>query len=61
MIWHSEQTKTVLDKLETNAGTGLTEEKAQAKLQKYGKNKLEEKPPRTLLQRLKKWLQDLFR
>lgn len=51
MIWHSEQAKAVLDKLETNPGTGLTEEKAQAKLQKYGKNKLEEKPPRTLLQR----------
>lgn len=51
MIWHSEQVRAVLDKLETNPGTGLTEEKAQAKLQKYGKNKLEEKPPRTLLQR----------
>lgn len=51
MIWHSEQTGAVLEKLETNRELGLSGQQAQAKLQKYGKNKLDEKPPRTLLER----------
>lgn len=51
MIWHSEQSQAVLSQLETDRDRGLTTEKAQAKLHKYGQNKLDEKPPRSLLQR----------
>ena len=51
MIWHSEQSQAVLSQLETDRDRGLTTEKAQAKLHKYGQNKLDEKPPRSMLQR----------
>lgn len=51
MIWHSEQPTAVLEQLETDQDRGLTTDRAQAKLHKYGQNKLDEKPPRTLLQR----------
>lgn len=51
MIWHSERPDGVLDKLKTDAATGMTTAQAEEKLRKYGQNKLDEAPPRTFLQR----------
>lgn len=51
LIWYSSPPEHVIKELNTDLGLGLTEAEATERLQTYGANKLNEKPPRTFLQR----------
>lgn len=58
MIWHSESPTAILEQLKTDATTGLTTFQASEKLHKYGKNKLDEAPPKTFFQRFLDQMKD---
>ena len=53
MDWYSKQLTQVEKELNTNFDTGLTSQQARERLERDGLNKLNEKPPKTFLQRLK--------
>ncbi len=48
-MWFMKSVETVLDEFEVNSVSGLKTQEAQAKLTKYGHNKLKAKPPKSLL------------
>ncbi len=58
MIWHNNDIAAVLDELNTDITTGLSDETASLRLQAYGENKLKEKKPPTLLQRFLRQMKD---
>ena len=60
MNWHTETLDKTQKLLDTDFTLGLTEAEAQARLQKNGPNKLDEKPPRTLLQRFLEQIKDVM-
>ena len=60
MNWYSEALDEVLKKLETDVRQGLSDEQAAARLEKYGPNKLQEKPPRTFLMRFIDQMKDVM-
>ena len=47
MNWHAEALEKIQETLKTDFKLGLTTAEADSRLQKYGLNKLNEKPPRT--------------
>ena len=49
-MWFSKSTRDVLKELNVDAGSGLSEKEALARLKKYGPNKLKEKKKKTILQ-----------
>lgn len=48
-MWFSKSQEEVLEELKVNSTSGLTEKEVQVRLEKYGKNKLKEKPPKSLI------------
>ena len=58
MIWHNNTQEDVLRALNTDREQGLSEAVAQERLAEYGENRLQEKPPMTLLQRFFGQLKD---
>lgn len=58
MIWHSERLDNIRRELGTNIETGLSAEQVHRRTQEYGANKLNEKPPRTWLQRFLEQMKD---
>lgn len=58
--WHSESLENVAKKLDTDVQQGLTSEQATERLEKYGENKLAEKPPRTYFQRFIDQMKDVM-
>ena len=60
MIWYSEKLERVFDELKVDSETGLTAEQAAEREHEYGPNKLNEKPPRTYLQRFLDQMKDVM-
>ncbi|HBN80659.1 MAG TPA: ATPase, partial [Ruminococcaceae bacterium] len=60
MNWHAESLDKVRESLQTDFKQGLTSAEAQARLQKYGRNKLNEKAPRTFFQRFMDQMKDVM-
>jgi Ca2+-transporting ATPase len=60
MNWHAAQIDEAAKELESNLETGLSSESAHARAEKYGWNKLDEKPPRTFLERFIEQLKDVM-
>lgn len=60
MNWHAEALEKVQETLKTDFKLGLTTAEADARLQKYGQNKLNEKPPRTFFQRFMDQMKDVM-
>ncbi len=60
MLFHSEQESTVLQTLQTEPTTGLTQEQAQQKLEQYGENKLQQKAKKTMFQRFLDQFKDVM-
>ena len=60
MNWHAESLDKVRESLQTDFKQGLTSAEAQARLQKYGCNKLNEKAPRTFFQRFMDQMKDVM-
>ena len=60
MIWYSEPLENVSKNLHTNTETGLTADQAVKLLETNGPNKLNEKPPRTFLQRFLDQMKDVM-
>lgn len=58
MIWYSSSPDQVVKELDTDLSSGLSESEASERLKTYGLNKLDEKPPRSLLQRFIDQLKD---
>ena len=56
--WHSMSLGEITARLETDRHRGLSSKEAQKRLQKYGPNQLEGKPPRPLILRLLDQLKD---
>lgn len=52
MNWYMDTKESVVKKLETNPSTGLTEKEANARLEKYGENKLQETSKKPFMQKL---------
>lgn len=50
--WHSLEVEEVLEKLQTSSEKGLSDQEAESRLEKHGKNKLPEAKNKTALQRL---------
>ncbi len=48
-MWFSKSQEEVLRELDVNVNTGLTGEEAQERLEKYGENKLKEKPKKSIV------------
>ena len=48
-MWFSKTQKEVLEELNVNPAVGLTSEEAEARLKKYGQNKLKGKPKKSLI------------
>ena len=48
-MWFSKTSKEVLKELDVNPSTGLSSEEAQKRLEKYGENRLKQKPKKSLL------------
>lgn len=59
-MWETLRKEEVLKKLNTNRKTGLKVEEVNARKQKYGKNKLEDKPKETLLVKFIKQFNDFM-
>ena len=51
MIWHSAELNDLINELGTDEKLGLTSEDAQRRLEKYGKNQLNQKKKKTMAQR----------
>lgn len=60
MNWYSKSLDQVAKELETDVQQGLTAEQVTERLEKYGQNKLNEKPPRTYLQRFIDQMKDVM-
>ncbi|HHV65674.1 MAG TPA: calcium-translocating P-type ATPase, PMCA-type [Peptococcaceae bacterium] len=60
MNWYSESLEQVAKELQTDVRQGLTSEEAKKRLEKYGPNKLKEKPPKTNLQRFIDQMKDVM-
>ncbi len=60
MIWYSEKAEKVLEVLGADPRSGLSAETAQERLQTYGPNKLQEKPPRSFIRRFFDQLKDVM-
>ncbi len=58
MIWHSETVAAVTEQLDSDTRCGLTAEQAAARLEQYGQNKLDEKPPRSFMARFLEQMKD---
>jgi Ca2+-transporting ATPase len=58
--WYSESLEHVAKELQTDIRQGLTAEEAKQRLEKYGPNKLKEKPPKTNLQRFIDQMKDVM-
>lgn len=59
MNWYAEKTDDVLRKT-GSSNDGLSEESAEKRLEKYGKNAIEEKPPKSFAKRFFEQLQDFM-
>lgn len=60
MNWYSESLEHVTKELETDIRQGLTAEQVAERLEKFGLNKLNEKPPRTYFQRFIDQMKDVM-
>ena len=60
MIWHSETIDEVLSALGSNAEKGLDEQQAARLMEEKGPNKLNEKPPKTFIQRFLEQMKDVM-
>ncbi|MBC8584029.1 calcium-translocating P-type ATPase, PMCA-type [Youxingia wuxianensis] len=60
MDWYSKQLTQVEKELNTNFDTGLTSQQARERLERDGLNKLNEKPPKTFLQRFLAQMKDVM-
>lgn len=60
MNWYSESLEHVTKELETEIRQGLTAEQVAERLEKFGLNKLNEKPPRTYFQRFIDQMKDVM-
>lgn len=60
MNWHAEALEKIQETLKTDFKLGLTTAEADSRLQKYGLNKLNEKPPRTFFQRFMDQMKDVM-
>ncbi|MDR1508058.1 MAG: calcium-translocating P-type ATPase, PMCA-type [Synergistaceae bacterium] len=58
--WYAESVNAVTKEFEVDIATGLPEIAAAERLEKYGPNKLDEKPPRTFLERFIDQLKDMM-
>lgn len=58
MIWHNNTTTEILQELNTEKETGLSQEMAAQRLAEYGENKLNEKPPVGFVRRFFNQLKD---
>ncbi|MDR1019185.1 MAG: calcium-translocating P-type ATPase, PMCA-type [Synergistaceae bacterium] len=58
--WHAAPASEITKALEVDAAAGLSEAAAAERLAKYGPNKLDEKPPRTFLERFVGQLKDMM-
>ncbi|MGC9399811.1 MAG: cation-translocating P-type ATPase [Anaerolineae bacterium] len=58
--WHALNSADVLRKLETDAEAGLSSQEAKQRLEKYGYNELQERPPTPLWQRILAQLSDFI-
>jgi Ca2+-transporting ATPase len=59
-MWFSHSKEEVLKKLDVNPSTGLSSEEAQARLEKYGENKLKSKPKKSLIALFFSQLKDML-
>lgn len=60
LIWYSSSSEQIVKELNTDLETGLSEDDAAERIEIYGANKLNEKPPRTFLQRFLEQLKDVM-
>lgn len=60
MNWYIKSLEQVAKELETDVQLGLTSEQAAERLEKFGPNKLNEKPPRTFFQRFIDQMKDVM-
>ncbi len=60
MIWHNDSLADIARELGTDLETGLTAQQVAERQQTYGPNKLDEKPPRSLVRRFLDQLQDVM-
>lgn len=60
MLYHSEPLETVIQKLESHPGSGLSSSQAVLKLSQYGENKLTEKKKKTNFQRFLEQFKDVM-
>ncbi|NLP44256.1 MAG: calcium-translocating P-type ATPase, PMCA-type [Peptococcaceae bacterium] len=60
MKWHSEPLDSILKELGTDIHNGLSTAEATARLEKFGPNKLKEKPPRTFFQRFREQMKNVM-
>ena len=51
MIWHSAELNDLINELGTDEKLGLSSEEAQRRLEKYGKNQLNQKKNKTIAER----------
>ncbi len=58
MIWHNHTQEEVLQTLNTDREVGLSDEVARQRLEEYGENRLDEKPPKSYLARFFDQLKD---
>ncbi|WP_341877279.1 cation-translocating P-type ATPase [Defluviitalea saccharophila] len=59
-MWFSKTQKEVLEELNVNPAVGLTSEEAEARLQRYGQNKLKGKPKKSLISLFFAQLKDML-
>ncbi|RBP64486.1 Ca2+-transporting ATPase [Alkalibaculum bacchi] len=59
-MWFSKSSKEVLKELDVNPATGLSNQEAQKRLEKYGENKLKAKPKKSLLSLFLAQLNDML-
>lgn len=60
MSYYNKDLSEVIKELDTDAERGLTASQAAERLEKYGANKLDEKPPRTILRRFIDQMRDVM-
>lgn len=60
MIWYSDTLEQITTELKTDIQKGLDPEETGERLQRYGQNKLNEKPRRTFLQRFAEQMKDVM-
>ena len=59
-MWETLRKEEVLKSLETDRKYGITEEEASRRRQKYGKNKLQDKPKESMLKKFIKQFNDFM-